>query len=372
MKPRQSSFELIRIIAMLMIIGAHYVGHGILKVRTPEAYSVFLSGETVNRIISVLYSPGGKIGVALFFMITGYFLANRKDFISQKKVVLQCVFYAILLTVATIVIVFFHLSGLVGGGTIFDMVKTLPIPISSGSWWFVSTYVLVVLLAPLLNRLVENVNNKGVLLLVLYFGVLYGIFGFGTAYYNIIRAPFYYLAGAVIRKRNILINKQSYRYVALFVFVVMWLFYSASRYFQIDFLYNGLILQKVFVFLSDYLMSGVFIPIGSIFFFLFLTSFDFSNGFVNKIASTTFGVYLLHDSNIGRKLIWNEFIRPEVTQFPLIWYQYALISFATIVGIFIACGLIDLFRQHFFERWMECRCDSVVAKIKEHCFLNNG
>lgn len=116
MKPRQSSFELIRIIAMLMIIGAHYVGHGILKVRTPEAYSVFLSGETINRIISVLYSPGGKIGVALFFMITGYFLANRKDYIPQKKVVLQSFFYAILLTAATIVIVVFHLSSLVGGG----------------------------------------------------------------------------------------------------------------------------------------------------------------------------------------------------------------------------------------------------------------
>lgn len=252
------------------------------------------------------------------------------------------------------------------------MVKTLPIPISSGSWWFVSTYVLVVLLAPLLNRLVENINNKGLLLLVLYFGVLYGIFGFGTAYYNIIRAPFYYLAGAVIRKRDISINRQSYRCVALFVFVVMWLFYSASRYFQIDFLYNESILQKVFELLSDYLMSGVLIPISSFSFFLFLASFNFSNGFVNKVASTTFGIYLLHDSNIGRKLIWNEFIRPEVTQFPVMWYQYALMSFATIVGIFIVCSLIDLLRQHFFEKWMECCCDSVVAKIKERCFLKNG
>lgn len=372
MKPRQSNFELIRIFAMLMIIGSHYVAHGILKVRTPDAHSVFISGETINRIITVLYSPGGDIGVALFFMITGYFLANRKDLVSQKKVMCQSFFYGLLLTVTTVVIVFFHLSSLVGWGSVFIMIKHLPIPISSGSWWFVSTYALVVLLAPLLNRLIENVNNKGVLLLVLYFGVLYVFFGFGTTYYNIIRAPFYYLAGAFVRKRNISINKQYHRYIALFIFVTMWFLYSATRFFQIEYLHNKSVLLKAFVFLSDYLMSGIFIPICSVSLFLFLASFIFSNGFVNKVASTTFGIYLLHDSIIGRKIIWNEIIRPEITQFSLMWYQYAFLSIATIVGIFIVCSLIDMLRQLFFERWMESRCDSFAAKIKERCFLNRS
>lgn len=363
MKPRQSNFELIRIFAMLMIIGSHYVAHGILKVRTPEVHSIFLSGEMINRIISVLYSPGGDIGVALFFMITGYFLANRKDLVSQKKVVCQSFFYSSLLTVTTVVIVVFHLSSQIGGGSIFIMIKNLPIPISSSSWWFVSTYALVVLLAPLLNRLIENTNNKGVLLLVIYFGVLYEFWGFGTAYYNIIRAPFYYLAGAFIRKRNISINKCYHRYIALFVFGSMWFLYSATRFFQIEYF-----MHKAFVFLSYSLMSGIFIPICSISLFLFLASFNFSNSFINKIASTTFGIYLLHDSIIGRKLIWNEIIHPEITQFSLVWYQYAFLSIVTIAGIFIVCSLIDLLRQLFFEKWMESHYDSFMAKIKERCF----
>ena len=87
MKLRQSNFELIRIIAMLMIVGAHYLGHGILKVRTANVYNAFMQGDFVNQAISVLYSPGGKTGVALFFMITGYFLCNKKELISQKKIV---------------------------------------------------------------------------------------------------------------------------------------------------------------------------------------------------------------------------------------------------------------------------------------------
>ena len=116
MKLRQSNFELVRIIAMLMIVGAHYLGHGVLKVRTVNMYDVFLQGDFINQAISVLYSPGGKTGVALFFMITGYFLCNKKELISQKKIVCQSFFYALFLTSMTVVIVFLHLSNSLGGG----------------------------------------------------------------------------------------------------------------------------------------------------------------------------------------------------------------------------------------------------------------
>ena len=92
MKQRQSNFELIRIVAMLMIVASHYVCHGIYKVSSTNAYDVYLHGDMINRVVSVIYSPGGKTGVALFFMISGYFLSNKKLCISQKKVVAQCVF----------------------------------------------------------------------------------------------------------------------------------------------------------------------------------------------------------------------------------------------------------------------------------------
>ena len=37
MKIRDSRFELLRIVAMIMIIFTHYSAHGIMKVATPEA-----------------------------------------------------------------------------------------------------------------------------------------------------------------------------------------------------------------------------------------------------------------------------------------------------------------------------------------------
>lgn len=249
------------------------------------------------------------------------------------------------------------------------MLKTLPIPVSSASWWFVTTYVLVVLFAPLLNRLVDNVNNKGVFVLIIYFGILYGICGFETAYYNILRAPFYYLAGAFIKRRNIKLGKIYQQVFALFLVVAVWLFYSLVRYLQIIHIYDTVAVWKAFAFLADYLMSGILIPIIAISLFLFIASLNFSNGFVNKIASTTFAVYLLHDSNIGRKIIWNEIVCPEKTQFPLVWYQYALLSIATVVAIFTVCSFVDILRQIIFEKKMDKMCDAFVGYFKEKCCM---
>lgn len=370
MTKRQSSFELMRIIAMLMIVSAHYVGHGIFKVSSPDAYVVYLQGDMINRAISVLYSPGGKTGVALFFMITGYFIGNKKNVILPKKVAFQCTFYAILLTATALIIAPLHLSNYIGYWSAFNMVKILPIPISSGAWWFVSTYVLIVLLAPLLNRLVNNVNNKGAVVLLLYFGVLYGVCGFDTVYYNILRAPLYYLAGAFIRNRNITIKKSLHKCVACSISVISWSVYSVIRYLQINHTYDSSTFWKGFVFISDYLMSGFLIPIICVSLFLFLASFEFSNEIVNKIASTTFGVYLLHDSYIGRELIWNEIVCPERTAFNLVWYQYVALSIITIVGIFTMCALIDIMRQVVFEKWMERKSISFIDWFNNNCKYN--
>ena len=277
-------------------------------------------------------------------------------------------FYAVFLTVVGSIIVILHLFDNIAFGTLLSEIKSLPIPISSGAWWFVTTYVLIVLIAPMLNRLIENINNRGAIVLAIYFGLLYGVVGIGTVYYNILRAPLYYLIGAFIKKRKIAFKKNSHRCVAFIIFVFTWLSYSTVRFFQINHINNETTLWKAYVFLADYLMSGILIPIISVSLFLFLSSFSFSNSAVNKIASTTFGVYLLHDSNFGRELIWNNIIRPEYTQFSLVWYKYVFLSLVTVISIFIICSLIDIFRQLVFEKWMEKKIDWFVSWFKQKCF----
>lgn len=67
MKKRDSRFELVRIISMIMIVAYHYTMYG------------NWNKESFNTVKIQFFRPWGQVGVALFVMITGYFLANRKS-----------------------------------------------------------------------------------------------------------------------------------------------------------------------------------------------------------------------------------------------------------------------------------------------------
>lgn len=82
---RETKYELLRIISMLFIIGHHFIAHnGNINV---------IAGN--NFIYSLLYC-GGKFGVAIFIMITGYFMIDKKT--NYKRLInleLQVLIYSI-------------------------------------------------------------------------------------------------------------------------------------------------------------------------------------------------------------------------------------------------------------------------------------
>ena len=67
---RQSNFELLRIISMILIIAHHYAIHGGFEL-SKQAFSAQLF------FLQVL-SYGGKLGVNLFVLISGYFLVTSR------------------------------------------------------------------------------------------------------------------------------------------------------------------------------------------------------------------------------------------------------------------------------------------------------
>lgn len=63
-RARKSNFELLRIVAMLMIIAHHFASHGIQHdLDGNVTYVIWRSGSFINKISDCLYAPGGKIGV---------------------------------------------------------------------------------------------------------------------------------------------------------------------------------------------------------------------------------------------------------------------------------------------------------------------
>lgn len=85
-KERNSNLELLRIIAMLLIVADHFVLIG-LGVDVPYSHNKYIA--------SVLYS-GGPFGDVIFFLISGYFMCTSK-FTGRKLVRIwgQTFFYSI-------------------------------------------------------------------------------------------------------------------------------------------------------------------------------------------------------------------------------------------------------------------------------------
>ena len=67
---------------------------------------------------------------------------------------------------------------------------------------------------------------------------------------------------------------------------------------------------------------------------------------INSIASTTFGIYLFHDSGVMRQLIWNNILQVGKQYSSDLYPILALIS---VGGVFLASMIVDLIRMKIFE-----------------------
>ncbi|MCM1262431.1 MAG: acyltransferase [Butyrivibrio sp.] len=87
-KERQSNFELLRIVAMILIVVSHYAGY-----IQPE----FPTGAvTFNRVLIQTLCFGGGAGNIMFFAISGYFWKDYTD--NRKRIFklwLEMLFYSV-------------------------------------------------------------------------------------------------------------------------------------------------------------------------------------------------------------------------------------------------------------------------------------
>ena len=146
--PRNSSLELLRIISMIMIVFHHFAIHGGFEWDAP---SLSIPYFWYNFIIG-----GGKVGVDVFVLISGYFLVNKEGSLFDFKRILkfwgQVFFYSIAFYII------FRLMGMNDMG-IKSFIKVF-FPITCSHWWFASTYFVLFLIHPFLNKLLHYLDKK--------------------------------------------------------------------------------------------------------------------------------------------------------------------------------------------------------------------
>ena len=363
-KNRSSNFELLRMTAMLMIVASHYAAHGIEKATViDEAYLVWGTGTVLRRAFTAFLNPGGEVGVAMLFMITGFFQINREKY-SLKKTVLECVYYsAFAIALCAVGMMTGGIPYMAGWNIAAFLARSVFMPMTSTAWWFVAVYVFLMLFSPVLNSFLRKLNQKGFLLLLICGGLVwYCLAGFiGTTFFDLQKAVFFYSIGAYISRFDI--GKGISGWILGMAALLAWTGSAACFYLhgmQILAGSGGGFADRVILAVG----SDLFVPLCAVTVFLLFRNLPIKQSiFINTAAATTFGIYLIHDSLIARPLIWYRWLRVAETQY--FAALFPLLAVLTIVGIYVICAALDYIRLKYVEPVMMKKADKLLQKLKQ-------
>ena len=143
---RESNLELLRIIMMVLIVAHHFAYHG--------GFEYPWQTVSLNRLWIQLMMIGGKLGVDVFVLISGYFLINAE----RLKTVRPVRMWFQLLTYSLVPFCLLAATGQVRF-TAERLLHSL-LPIAYDGWWFASAYFSLYLFAPFIDRFLRAMDRN--------------------------------------------------------------------------------------------------------------------------------------------------------------------------------------------------------------------
>lgn len=338
-KKRISKFEILRVIAMYLIVLHHSIVHGALNISLNQ-----LKLHPINAGILSILESGGKIGVFLFVLITGYFMSSSK--ITLKKLVklwLPIFFWSEIL--------YLIMEKVAGYAfTAKGLIKSF-FPIIFTQYWFMTAYFFMYLLIPILNIIVKSIVSRKKFIYAVVLGMILIVasthtFFDGNAGSMLLNFCVVYSWGGLIRIYHSKI-KQALNIRLMGIFILFEL--VGIELPLIEFLLTGKerLLHISGEFISE--PSTLFMILIAVTFFIYASFWkDNYYPWVNKVAATTFGIYLISDNNNVREYLWNNLLHMHT----IISKNYDIIYVivASLV-VFIVCSLIEALRKKLFSKF---------------------
>lgn len=273
---RNSSIELLRIIAMLMILGLHV---NFMAIGQPGMQEIVSSPS--QSFIRLIAEYTCIVGVNIFVLISGWFGINYKP-----KGIVQFLFQSLFFSL--IIFIPFAIAGDIEVNRLNIMSSFL---LYKNAYWFVWAYLVLYIMSPILNAFVEKSDRhtlKRFLVLFFVIQTIVSIFtnvGFYKAGYGPLSFIGLYLLSRYYRQYKD--NKGKYLY--LFIFVLCALLNTLIS------LFAGFMGIGYGTIISICMMyTNPLNIIGALSLLLFFTKLDFKSKTVNYVATSCFSVYLLH------------------------------------------------------------------------------
>lgn len=334
---RNTSLDALRVLCMFLIVLGHAMVHGhVLDTLSPNSINYYI----VN-ILRAFFS----VHVNCFVLISGYFLCTYKFRLSKVFFIWwQTFFWSVTLYI------FVCISGIVP----FEIESLLRacLPVTQQRYWFVTTYLLMYVLIPLLNAAIHTMSQRQHAFFIATFFFIYivlqNLFFWkkftSTNSYDPLFFAFLYMIAAYFRLYPA--KRTQLRYFLCYFLVCL---FSAIWKIGMELFTNKIVGESMgdSIFLS---YSSITMVIASASLFRFFEGLSITNRLAQKVvtllSSLTFGVYLIHEQPEIRAFLWEKLLRPgNYVQSPfLILFLLGIALF-----VFLLCALLEYLRNRVSE-----------------------
>lgn len=341
---RSSNYELMRIIAMFLIVMYHIYLHSF--------QGQFLnSALSPNKIIAASLGAWGILGVDLFVLISAFFLIDSKFKTARILRLYICVVF------------YYFIFGIFAEGVSIKLfVRALLIPFLN-EYWFVQAFILMLLFTPFMNKFI-NKNPTSVL-----FKLICLLFVTVSIYHTVYTSAsigkwavfvLLYFWGGVIKRSNYIVRLLSNSSV---VAIVVLAIYSIVLLATIMISYNNSYIPIYKSLIGKY--SPLMIVLAAII-FVRLSQTHMHSAIINQLGSCVLGVYIISEHPFLHNYVYQEWnilcINHSCAHFFVLFIIYSVV-------IFVTTSLIEYIRVILFKPIHKAIEDSRFVK-KINCYIN--
>lgn len=321
-RDRESSFELLRLLCMFLIVIHHFFVHGLN-----------IKGAYGDPATVVFFDTGLMCRIDVFILISGYFGISFK-LTGAYKYYSQLFFYGCI----------GYLIHVINGASIGKslVLNSVFVIGASPGWWFAQYYFFLYLLSPLLNVAIKAMNKAQfgfVLILMtilnLYYSFVWRI-PINSSGCGLFQFVYLYLLGRYI---HILFDDKQLNFklgVVTTLFVVFCLLMGWVGLIEMN---KGVTLNSIFVYK---VYNHPFVLLSGIFLFLAFVKVKFQSKWINWIASSTFAIYLIHENVYLSRIIYGYV--PVLISYGSTTFYKAILLMGGALVLMMCCVLVDKVR----------------------------
>ena len=325
---RQSNIELLRMLAMFLVLLVHadYFSLGAPSIQE-------IQNNTLDSFLRIFFEAISIVCVNVFILISGWF-GIKPSFKGLCNFIYQCLFFLTGLYIVTLLIGVNELSLKGLAGCVFATKLN----------WFIKAYLLLYILSPVLNAFIKTTTQRTFkLVLIAFFSFTCTYCWIGVAsFMNRGYSTLFFIGLYLLARYTRLYSPKWSLYSAktYLTFYFLCVIFVTSTSFLVPFLLNKSTPLDLFSYICPTTI------IGAISLLLFFTKIKLQNNFVNWCGISCFAVFLMHVSPSTiyhfRDLFAYLHNNYQVTLF---W----LITFIALLTIFIISILVDKIRIFTYD-----------------------